>query len=422
MDRPTEDPTGAPVDLDLLDPAARDDPYPALAHLRRHDPVRSDGAGTWTVSRYDDVSRLLRDRRLGRAPRRWHGFAEATRGWADDDGLRRATDRWLLFLDPPAHTTLRAALSPAFTTRAAERHRPTVEAVADELLDALDGRARFDLLAFAKPFPLRVLCRLLGIEGRDRRRVQRWLGQVTSTLARRLDPAAGGPAGGGGWSGVLATSGTTDGGAAAALDAHLLQLVQGRRLGQRGDAPLLDDLIAAGLDDDELVAAVVVVLVAGHETVANAIANAVLALLRHPDAEQALRGDRSLLPTAAEELVRYDGPANVDYRIALEPLEVGGRRIEPGDLVLLSLAAANRDPETFPNPDELVLDRSPNPHLGYGAGIHRCLGVWLARLEVQVALDRLLHRLPVVHVDEQHVVWRDVVNLRALGRLPLVVG
>lgn len=421
MDRSTANPTSTAGGLDLLDPTVRADPYPTLARLRQEQPVHSDRAGTWTISRHDDVSRLLRDRRLGRSPRRWRGFEATTAGWAEDEGLRRATEHWLLFLDPPAHTSLRAALGPAFTTRTAERQRGLVAAVADELLDALEGRPRLDLLAFAKPLPLRVLCRLLGVDARDRRKVQRWLGQITSSLARRLDPATSTSAPQDGWSGVLASSGAGDGRAAAELDAHLLGLVQQRRSGTGREAPLLDDLIESGLEDDELVAAVVVVLVAGHETVTNAIANAVLALLRHPEAEQALRADRGLLPTAAEELVRYDGPANVDYRIALEDVDVDGHTIEAGDLVLLSLAAANRDPAAFERPDELVLDRTPNPHLGYGAGIHRCLGIWLARLEVQVALDRLLDRWPAMRVDEDHVVWRDVVNLRALGRLPVLV-
>jgi len=407
---------------DLRDPRVRANPYPTLARVRVVDPVRRDPSGTWTVTRHDDVAGLLRDRRLGRAPRRWAGFEQVTASWAPDDELLQATDRWLLFLDPPEHAQIRSALSPAFTTRAVEKHRPTIEGVADELLGALDGRDRFDLLAFAKPFPLRVLCRLLGIEGRDRRRVQRWLAEVTSSLARRLDPTSMAGSPDATWSELLTVGSTAAGGGGRALSTFLLALVQARRGGGDGEAPLLDDLMAGGLDDDDLVAGVVVTLVAGHETVANAVANATLALLRDPAAEQALRLDRNLLPTAAEELVRYDGPANVDYRIALEPVDVRGHRIEAGELVLLSLAAANHDPEVFTDPDRLVLDRSPNPHLGYGAGAHRCLGLWLARLEVQVALDRLLDRWPSLAVDEAHVVWRDVVNLRALGRLPVTTG
>jgi hypothetical protein len=404
---------------DLWHSGARADPYPVLARLREQRPVHREADGVWTVSRHHDVSALLRDRRLGRAPARWHAFDRITAGWVADDELATALGRWLLFLDPPAHTRIRTALSPAFTNRSATRHRAMVEAVADELLEPLAARGSFDLLSFAKPYPLRVLCRLLGIEGRDRRRVQRGLATVTATLARRLDLTTFDQTDGGTWTDALTRA--DPGGTASdlGLTTQVRDLVDARRRGDGPEAPLLDDLLASGLGDDDLVAAVVVTLVAGHETVANSVANAVLALLRDPDAGARLRSEPELLPTAAEELVRYDGPANLDYRVVLEPVELRGHRLEGGDLVFLSLAAANRDPGAFTEPDRLVLDRSPNPHLGYGAGIHRCLGIWLARLEVQVALERIGTRWPHLAVVEPQVIWRDVVNLRALRRLPV---
>lgn len=411
-----------------LDPGFRDDPYPALARLREEQPVRPNPGGTWTVSRHADVVALLRDRRMGRAPARW---TAAPAGW-DAGDLGAIAERWLLFLDPPEHARLRTALSPAFAARAVARHRPVVEEVASGLLDALAGREAFDLLTFAKPFPLRVLCRLLGIPARDRRRLQRLLAAVTNQLARRVDLTAAAPGGAiDTWAGTLADrpdegpagSGpppAPDGSPLAQLDAHLLDLVRSRADGAgAADAPLLDDLLDAGLAEPELVAAVAAVLVAGHETVANAVANGVLAVQRDPEAAGRLRHDPSLLPTAADEVVRYDGPANLDYRIALEPVELHGHRIAAGELVLLLLGAANRDPAAFPDPDRLVLDRHPNPHVGYGTGAHRCLGVWLARLELEVALGQVATRWPDLAVDEERVVWRDVVNLRALARLPV---
>ncbi|MFI0741095.1 cytochrome P450 [Streptomyces sp. NPDC021100] len=361
------------------------DPYPLYERYREDDPVHQ-GEDGWYLFRHADVTAVLSDRRYGR------GGLPAPLP-AGCPHLRRTASHWMVFMDPPRHTRVRALVARSFTPRVVERLRPRVDELAGRLVADLaetlaeDGRA--DLVdRFAAPFPILVISELLGVPADDRpwfraRAVD--LQQATSARAARRSDAY-----------RVADA------AARELDAYFrAELARRRATGPTGQGDE-GDLIAAmlradeeePLGDDVLVGTCVHLLTAGHETTTNLLCKGLLALLDHPYQLGLLSERPELLPGAVEELVRYDSPVQLISRRAHEDGEIGGHPVRRGDKVTLVLGSANRDPRRFPHPDRLDIRRDARRHCGFGLGAHYCLGAPLARVEAETGLRRLLTGLP----------------------------
>jgi cytochrome P450 len=381
------------------------DPYPAYHRLRAADPVHLSPLGLWLLSRYDDCVMVLRDQRFRR-----EGFERVLEpiygSLAEEDRLPRS----MLFRDPPDHTRLRSLVNRAFTPRVVESMRPRIEQIVDRLLDRVQGSGGMEVIAdLAYPLPVTVISEMLGVPEADRDAIRQW----SADVARSLD-AIGLPA-----APDLVTRGRAG---RRALGEYFRSLIPERRRRPRSD--LLSRLIAVGehgdkLSEGELLATCVLLYIAGHETTVNLIGNGLLALLRHPAELSRLRGDPGLIPSAVEELLRYDGPVQRTARIAGADLEIDGRRIAKGSMVVILLGAANRDPAQFPDPDRLDVARTDNRHIAFGFGIHFCLGAPLARLEAQIAFATLLRRAPRLALATATSQWRDSQVLRGLTALPV---
>jgi cytochrome P450 PksS len=396
--------------VNIASPEFKADPFPFYARLRAEAPVfrvpLAGGQSAWLITRYDDVALALKDERFTKDRTKAQTPEQAAQQpWVP--GLFKPLARNMLDLDPPDHTRLRALVQKAFTPRLVEQLRPRVEALANDLLDAARGRGRLDLIRdYALPVPTTVIAEMLGVPPGDRHAFTRWSRALVSAAPSswgmlRVIPAA--------WS-------------------FLRYVRAGIR--SRRQAPG-DDLISAlvrvedaggQLSEDELVAMVFLLLVAGHETTVNLIGNGVLALLQHPTELERLRQDPTLAPSAVEELLRYGSPLlTATERYAREDVAVAGATIPRGELVYAVLASANRDEGHFRDPDTLDLSRAPNPHLAFGLGPHYCLGAALARLEGQVAIQALVRRAPGLRlaVPAGSLRWRRGLVLRGLEALPV---
>ncbi len=389
----------------------RQDPYPVYHRYRAASPVhRVEGPGgraSWYLFRYEDVGNALKEPRFIREARRIFprdAFAPIPK---EQSAFWEMTDRWMLFRDPPDHTRLRSLVNKAFTPRITERTAPRIQAVADDLLDRVVGTGKMDLvLEFAFPLPVIVIAEMLGVPPADRERFRAW----SMALAAAID--------------VKQSSAAYAEGNRATLEltAYLREIVEERRRHPRED--LISDLIRAEedggrLSEEELLATLTLLVLAGHETTVNLIGNGMLALLRAPAELARLRACPELFPDAVEELLRYDSPVQMTRRLAAEDLCVGGQQIRRGDDVRILLGAANRDPEAFPDPDRLDLSRRGAPHRAFGLGIHFCVGATLARTEGQLAIATLLRRLPGLRLERGPLSWRESVGFRALTGLPV---
>ena len=387
-------------------PENRSDPYPTYAFIRRHEPVHHAPDGTWVVTRYDHAASVLRDPRFSTNPARLRGGVDQLRS-----PVRQAGSNLMLFLDPPDHTRLRSLVSQAFTPRTVDSLKPRIERLVGELLDAVieRGDGELDVLAdLAYPLPTVVICELLGVPVADRESFKVWAAGASRLLDNYVEQA------------VLME------GMAAGMELarYLTNLIEERRQQPGGD--LLSALIAAEAEGDrltqaELLSTVSLLLIAGFETTMNLIGNGMLALLRHPSEMDRLRADPGLVRSAVEEFIRYDGPVHVTARIALTDVELGGRMIREGEQLALSLGAANRDPEQFPDPDRLDVGRAPNRHLGFGGGPHFCLGAPLARSESQVAMAAVLRRFPHLELATENPTYRDHFVVRGLTDLKVAI-
>ncbi|MEU5834565.1 cytochrome P450 [Streptomyces diacarni] len=397
------------------------DPYPAYAWLREHAPVHRtrvpSGVEAWLVTRYADARQALADPRLSKSPHH-HGEQGAHgKGKVGIPGERSANlMTHLLNIDPPDHTRLRRLVSKAFTPRRVAAFAPRVRELADTLIDGFAARGAADLIhEYAFPLPIYAICDMLGVPQQDQEDFRSWAGMMIHQ--------PGSPRGG-------------VGRAVKRMRGYLAELIHRKRaeLERRGEGAddLISGLIRASdhgehLSENEAAAMAFILLFAGFETTVNLIGNGTYALLRHPGQRAVLQravadGDTGLLATAVEELLRYDGPVELaTWRFATRELTLGGQRVREGDPVLVVLAAADRDPDKFDAPDTLDLTRSDNQHLGYGHGIHYCLGAPLARLEGRTALATLLHRLPDLRLaaDPEELRWRGGLIMRGLRTLPV---
>jgi cytochrome P450 len=401
--------TPAELGYDPWNPAFVADPYPALARLRAGPrAIYDERTNQWLVSRHADVNALLRDRRLGRSYRHVATNAE----WGRPDPPDEEAAFWHLLnsqmidREPPDHTRLRRLVTTAFTPRTIEKLRPRIQAISGRLVDHAAELGEFDLIGdLLELLPVTVIAELLGIPESDRASLRPWSADMTLVFELNPSPAYR----------TRAVSAGRD------FEAYIRGLVRERR------ARPTDDLISelalvaeAGdrLSEDELVGTAILLLNAGHEASVNGAANSWYALFRQPAALAALRADPGLVPSAIEELLRFDTPAPMFERWVLEEVEVGGVRIPRGEELALEFASANRDPDVFERADEIVLDRHPNPYLSFGAGIHYCLGAPLAKAEFEIVFGQILERLPRLELVRQPA-WKPRFVLRGLESLPV---
>ncbi|HWR46400.1 MAG TPA: cytochrome P450 [Pseudonocardiaceae bacterium] len=384
------------------------DPYPLYERMRREHPVYRSSQGIWYLTRYADVDAALRDLRLSKDHGRMQRWYARQTGGENLDRLRDRFGRSMLHADPPDHTRLRKLANKAFTARRTEGLRPRIGAIVDELLDAAvaAGPAMELIGALAYPLPITVICELIGIPPSDRYRVSTWSRQLVNQTAAAPTPDA-----------CQRIEQAAD-----EFEEYLRDLIGKRRAEPADD--ILSALVAvadsgARLTENELLSTCYLLLVAGHETTVNLIGNGTLALLRHPDQLRRLQQDPTLIRSAVEELLRYDSSVQTVTRIVVGQVEVGGQTLGDGEVVFPLLAAANRDPDRFPDPDRLDLGRANNWHLSFGNGPHFCLGTPLARLEGEVAIGALVRRLPALRLDTDTIEWRPKPALRGLERLPV---
>ncbi|MFJ6616957.1 cytochrome P450 [Kitasatospora sp. NPDC091335] len=383
-------------------------PYDAYTELREHAPVTYfEPTNQWLVSRHEDVSALLRDRRLGRTYT--HRFSHAEFGRPEPDPAHEPfhtlNDHGLLDLEAPDHTRIRRLVSKAFTPRMVEGLRPTVRRLAGDLVDELRAAGGGDLIAtVAEPLPVAVIAEMLGVPEADRHLLRPWSSDITGMF--ELNPSE-----------EAARRAVT---ASVEFSDYLRALIRERRTAPGGD--LISALIQAqegsdALSEQEMISTCVLLLNAGHEATVNTTGNGWWALFRNPGELARLRGSvDELLPTAVEELMRWDTPLQMFERWVLEDVEVGGVTIPRGAEIALLFGSANRDPERFADPDRLDLGRTDNPHITFGAGIHFCLGAPLARLELTESYGTLLRRAPGLRLVREPE-WNPGYVIRGLREL-----
>jgi cytochrome P450 len=392
-----------------LDDEFLQNPHALNHRLRTEGPVRPvvlpRGLKVWLVTRYADVRAALADPRLRKDSRQITDLFDQHTA-KPDDAFRggEALFGHMLNSDPPDHERLRRLVNKAFTARRIEQLRPRIEEITDGLVADIGPAADVDLLdVFAFPLPITVICELLGVPTKDRDDFRTWSNALISGGIPQEEIQA----------------------AAVAMAGYLSDLVEAKRVEPGAD--MMSALVQAHdandrLAHDELIAMAFLLLVAGHETTVNLIANGVLALITNPDQLAALRADRGLLPGAIEEFLRFESPVkNATFRFTTEPTELGGVVVPARELVVLSLGSANRDPDRYADPDHLDIERDTSGHMAFGHGIHYCLGAPLARLEAEIAVNRLLDTYDRIElaVPVEDLRWRPGMLIRGLERFPV---
>ncbi len=394
----------------LLDPEVLANPYPLYHRLRAEDPIHWDPfLHAWVVTRYADVVHVLYHFSARRTPTPEQLSAM---GLAALNPIAQVMVRQMLFLDPPDHTRLRALASAAFTPRRVERLRSHIQEIMNGLLDALVSRGQMDLIAdFASPAPAIVTAEMLGVPVEDHEQLKEWSADFAEMLGNFQHNPDRFPK-------VLRS--------VEEMCSYFRSAMQEQRLHPREglvSAMMEAEVDGAKLTEDEIIANLIVTMVGGQETTTNLIGNGLLTLLRNPAEMERLRADSSLIPSAVEELLRYESPSQHTARLAPSDIEMGGKKIRERQAVIAVMGAANRDPERFPDPDRLDIARQDNRHLAFGWAAHFCFGAALARLEGQIAFEAILGRLPNLTLDPTPpLVWRDNLGLRGLNALPLSFG
>jgi cytochrome P450 len=393
----------------LLDPAVLADPYTLYRRLRTEDPVHWDPfLHAWVVTRYADVVTVLYRFSASRTPTPEQLAAIGLDSLAP---IARVMVRQMLFLDAPAHTRLRSLAAHAFTPRRVAVLREHIADIVERLLDAVTPRGRMDVIAdLAAPLPAIVTAEMLGVPVEDHVKLKAWSADFAEVLGNfQHNPER-----------AARTLRATE-----ALTAYFREAIRAQRACPREG--LIGALLTAEIDgdrltEDEIVANAIITMVGGQETTTNLIGNGVLSLLRHPAALAELRADGALMPSAVEELLRYESPSQHTARLAPEDVELGGKPIRQRQAVIAVMAAGNRDPERFPDPDRLDLRRPDNRHLAFGWGAHFCFGAPLARIEGELALAALVRRFPGLALEPGLLAWRQNLGLRGLETLPVSLG
>ncbi len=403
---PSDKPAPALSLYQLLDPAVLADPYPLFRRLREEDPVHWDPfLHAWVVTRYDDVLRVLHDFSAQRTPT---PEQLGSMGLAHLSPIARVMVKQMLFLDAPAHTRLRSLASYAFTPQRVSVLRTRIQEMVESLLDAVHSAGRMDVIAdLAEPLPNIVTAEMLGVPVEDHRQLKAWSADFAEMLGNFQHNPDHVPK-------VLR--------AVEGMTAYFRERIREQRIHPREG--LINSLLTAKVDGDslteeEVVANSIVTMVGGQETTTNLIGNGILALLRNPGPLQMLRDDPSLIPSAIEELLRYDCPSQHTARLAPDDVVLGGKTIRKRQAVIAVMAAGNRDPGRFSDPDALDITRKDNRHLAFGWAAHFCFGAALARIEGQTALEAVLRRMPNLKLEPTPLTWRANLGLRGLTALPV---
>lgn len=390
----------------LLDPEVLANPYPLFHRLRSEDPVHWDPfLHTWVVTRYADVLEVL------------HTFsAERTHtpeklkamGLAEMGPIAQLMVQQMLFMDPPTHTRLRSLASQAFSPARVEVLRKHIRQIVSDLLDAVLDRGKLDVIAdLGESLPCTVTAEMLGVPMSDQHQLKKWSTNFAEMLGNFQHNPEHAPR-------MLRTVNE--------VTSYFRDTIREQR--ERPREGLVHSLMVAEVDGDrltdaEVVATSIVTMVGGLETTTNLIGNGVLTLLRHPESLEQLRKDPSLIPSAVEEMLRYESPSQHTGRLAPADVELGGKMIRKGQAVMAVMAAANRDPERFPDPDRFDIARKDNRHLAFGYAAHFCFGAALARVEGQEAFEAIVKRLPNLELEPGPLVWRNNLGLRGLTSLPV---
>jgi len=398
--------TNEPLSLyRLLDPEVLANPYPLYERLRTTSPVHWDPfLHLFVVTRYHDILHVLHNFSAERTPT---PEQLTSMGLSALNPFAQIMVRQMLFLDAPAHTRLRALASAAFTPNRVERLRSHIQDITNSLIDAVIANGRMDIMAdLAEPLPAAVTAEMLGLPVKDSYQLKQWSADFAEMLGNfQHNP-----------------------GRATRLLTSLEQITRYLHAAIRDGANRRDGLIGAFLSaehdgdrftEEEVVANTLITMVGGQETTTNLIGNGMLTLFRNPDAFQQLRADPCLIPSAVEEMLRYESPTQHTARSAPMDCEVGGKLIRKGQAVIVVMAAGNRDPERFPDPDRFDIRRTDNRHLAFGWAAHFCFGAALARIEGQVALSTILRRLLNIQLETPKLEWRPNLALRGVEQLPV---
>jgi len=390
----------------LLEPEVLANPYPLYRRLRMEDPVHWDRfLQAWVVTRYGDVVRVLHSFSADRTPT---PEQLTVMGLSALNPIAKVMVKQMLFMDAPAHARLRGLASAAFTPGRVARLREHIQSIADQLLDRVQARGSMDVIAdFAAPLPAIVTAEMLGVPTADHGKLKSWSADFAEMLGNFQHNPDRIPR-------VLASTNNL-------VDYFENAIAQMREHPREG---LIHSFMTAEINGDrltteEIVANCVVTMVGGQETTTNLIGNGLLTLLRNPEQLAQLRDEPNLIQSGIEELLRYESPSQHTGRIAREDVEMDGRQIRKGQAVMAIMAAANRDPERFPDPDRLTLDRADNKHVAFGWSSHFCFGAPLARIEGQIAFATLLRRLPNLQLVSEQLTWRNNSGLRGLTSLPV---
>src|SRR5438876_6598045 len=393
----------------LLDPEILANPYPLYHRLRTEAPVHWDPyLHAWVVTRYADVVTVLHHFSAQRTPT---PEQFAAMGLAELGPIAQLMTRQMLFMDAPAHTRLRGLASMAFTPARVEALRAHIREILDTLIEPLLEAGAMDVINdLAAPLPAIVTAEMLGVPISDCDQLKAWsadFAEVLGNFQHNPDRA----------SRTLKC--------VEEMTVYFREAI--RRVKSDPREGLINSFTTAEIDgdrltEDEIIANCIVTMVGGQETTTNLIGNGVLSLIRNPNQMQRLRDDLSLIPSAVEELLRYESPSQHTARICPEDTELGGKRIRKGQAVIAVMAAANRDPERFPDPDRLDVGRTDNRHVAFGWAAHFCFGAPLARMEGQIVLETLLRRLPELQLEPGPLVWRQNLGLRGLTALPVAFG
>jgi cytochrome P450 len=390
----------------LLDPEVLANPYPLFRRLRSEDPVHWDAfLHTWVVTRYVDVLEVLHNFSAQRThtPEKLEAM-----GLAQISPIAQLMVKQMLFMDPPGHTRLRSLASHAFSPARVAVLRTHIREIVNRLLDTVQAKGQMDIIAdLGDPLPAIVTAEMLGVPLEDRHQLKAW----STNFAEMLGNFQHNPE----------------------HAARMLRTVQDMtayfhdRIRELKNIPrdgLVHSLMTAEIDGDrlteeEVVATSIVTMVGGLETTTNLIGNGVLTLLRNPGEIERMQEDQSLIPSAVEEMLRYESPSQHTGRLAPEDVEWEGKVIRKGQAVMAVMAAANRDPERFPDPDRFDVARTDNRHLAFGYAAHFCFGAALARVEGQEAFEAMVRRLPGLELQPGPLVWRNNLGLRGLTALPV---
>lgn len=394
-----------------LDPQIHANPYPYYDTLREQMPVLFwEDWRIWFFSRYEDCVAALKEPRFGRELLKVMTREEL--GWEAEPAANvrefaLMSKEWVLVKDPPDHTRLRSLVHKAFTPRMVERLRERAQAITDSLIDEALADGGMDIMErMALPLPVTMIAEMLGIPAADYPVFHGWSRNLAGTLEFN----------------VLEEDFVRANAATVELSAYLRDLISARRKAPHDD--LISALVAVEaegdrLNEDEMIAMCILLLVAGHETTVNLIGNGMLALLTHPDQWEKLKANPTLIKSAVEELLRYDSPVQLTARWVLDDFEFAGHPMRKGQQMIPLFGAANRDPARFQNPATLDITRDPNPHLAFGNGIHFCLGAPLARMEAQIAIGTLARRLPDLRLVTDDPPRQPTWVLRGLRELPV---